>query len=62
MKKWEYRMVDVRTMEGTYSEAVKELNRLGKDGWELVATANNWVFFLKREDLVVETWVEGKDK
>jgi Domain of unknown function (DUF4177) len=45
--RWEYHILKLR-LEANIREAAEELNRLGRDGWELIGTMNNGPFILKR--------------
>lgn len=47
--KWEYRVIDMATMGATrggrMGQAKETLDRLGSDGWELVAASDQFLFF-----------------
>ncbi len=43
MQRWEYKV-----FVESGDRAVAELNRLGREGWELVAVIETQVFYLKR--------------
>lgn len=51
MKKFEYKIIqaDVGVLRFNFENIEKELNKLGADGWELIATALGQKFILKRE-------------
>jgi hypothetical protein len=38
MQRWEYMTLDLLEQQFT----IEELNRLGRDGWEAVATVGSW--------------------
>lgn len=52
MKKWEYMVVDPRTLPYSMDfEYVVELNKRGFEGWELCLTNSSGFFVFKRETI-----------
>jgi hypothetical protein len=45
---WEYRAIDLGSIP-TKASDIDELNRLGKEGWELVAITVNGLAYFKRQ-------------